>query len=129
MSKERLLSTLALVRAGIEYGSKVWSLDTLREASSSMSKEEGNRVLAQRLMDQVYELSGLLLKGTSTLGAVGADANRLCCHCFPDLLNAARKRARHDGCRRGRRERVAHHQEFAPLCACPRLAPLPLTRP
>lgn len=33
MPKERLLSTLALVRAGVEYRSKVWALDIDQEAS------------------------------------------------------------------------------------------------
>lgn len=60
MPKERLLSTLALVRAGIEYGSKVWRLEPVGEGDP----ESGER-LAKHLMDDVYSLSSGLAKGAS----------------------------------------------------------------
>lgn len=60
MPKERLLSTLALIRAGVEYGSTLWSLDVASQLSPTI---EGLSDLAKRLMDDVYSLSSLLSKG------------------------------------------------------------------
>lgn len=63
MPKERLLSTLALVRAGVEYRSKVWALDIDQEASIALSPQERMAELAEKLMDDVYKLSTMLSKG------------------------------------------------------------------
>ncbi|SDA01500.1 BZ3500_MvSof-1268-A1-R1_Chr10-1g02728 [Microbotryum saponariae] len=56
MNKEELLSTLALVRAGVEFESKKWDL---RGVEKEGEDEEG---LAKRLMKDVYELSKGLSK-------------------------------------------------------------------
>lgn len=61
MPKERLLSTLALVRAGIEYGSKTWSLEPFGDGDA-----ESVEGLAKRLMDDVYTLSNSFAKGASS---------------------------------------------------------------
>ncbi|GAA5937732.1 transport protein particle complex II subunit TRS130 [Sporobolomyces koalae] len=59
MSKERLLSTLALIRSGIEFGSKRWSLRALREDGDGHEKD---KELATTLMEDVYKLSATLTK-------------------------------------------------------------------
>lgn len=59
MSKERLLSTLALVRTGVEFGGKTWGLDLNR------GKETVRSSLADKLMKEIYDLSALLTKGSS----------------------------------------------------------------
>lgn len=63
MPKERLLSTLALVRAGIEFGDNVWHLE-------QDEGEDGAKDLAAKLMKDVYELSGGLNKGMFFVGSV-----------------------------------------------------------
>lgn len=65
MSRERLLSTLALIRAGVEFGSKSWSLDAVEDASLHHSREQVMARLATKLMDDVYALSSTLSKGES----------------------------------------------------------------
>lgn len=62
MSKERLLSTLALVRSGIEFGAKEWNLRALTEDGDGNEK---NVDLATSLMKDVHALSADLSKGTS----------------------------------------------------------------
>lgn len=59
LSKERLLSTLALVRTGVEFCSKQWGLDLNR------GKETVRSSLADKLMKEIYDLSALLTKGAS----------------------------------------------------------------
>lgn len=61
MPKERLLSTLALVRAGIEFGDNVWHLE-------QDEGEDGAKDLAAKLMKDVYELSGGLNKDFAAIG-------------------------------------------------------------
>lgn len=64
MAKERLLSTLALIRAGVEQGARRWSLDALAEgAEDDVEAEEKRAQLARALMGDVYDLSGKLSKG------------------------------------------------------------------
>lgn len=63
MSRERLLSTLALIRAGVEFGSKTWSLDAVEDPSVHRSRGEDMTTLAKKLMDDVYSLSSTLSKG------------------------------------------------------------------
>ena len=63
MSRERLLSTLALIRAGVEFGSTSWSLDAVTEPSEHRSREQDSAELAQQLMEDVYNLSSTLSKG------------------------------------------------------------------
>ena len=70
MEKERLLSTLALVRAGIEYGSTDWVLGDEKEQREKEHK-------SSQLMAAVYELSGKLTKGESICRAVGLLLMRL----------------------------------------------------
>lgn len=67
MAKERLLSTLALIRAGVEHGSKAWALD-LPDSGTGASGDDGERrtALAKQLMGDVYDLSGKLTKGPSS---------------------------------------------------------------
>jgi len=67
MSRERLLSTLALIRAGVEFGSKSWSLDAVEDPSVHRSRGEDMTTLAKKLMDDVYSLSSTLSKGESPL--------------------------------------------------------------
>ncbi|KAL8287387.1 hypothetical protein RQP46_003839 [Phenoliferia psychrophenolica] len=62
MPKERLLSTLALVRAGVEYTSKIWTLEIDYEASVALEPKERMAELASKLMDDVYDLSKMLTK-------------------------------------------------------------------
>lgn len=64
MAKERLLSTLALVRAGVEQGSKAWTLDP-PDFGTGAGEDDGERRtgLARELMKDVYDLSGKLTKG------------------------------------------------------------------
>ncbi|ORY76938.1 trafficking protein particle complex subunit 10 [Leucosporidium creatinivorum] len=62
MSRERLLSTLALIRAGVEFGSKSWSLDAVEDPSVHRSRGEDMTTLAKKLMDDVYSLSSTLSK-------------------------------------------------------------------
>ncbi|GAA5838208.1 hypothetical protein JCM5353_006041 [Sporobolomyces roseus] len=59
MSKERLLSTLALVRSGIEFGAKEWNLRALTEDGDGNEK---NVDLATSLMKDVHALSADLSK-------------------------------------------------------------------
>lgn len=66
MSRERLLSTLALIRAGVEFDSKTWSLDAVEDPSVYRSRGEDTRTLATKLMDDVYSLSSTLSKGESS---------------------------------------------------------------
>lgn len=51
------------MRAGIEFGSKSWSLDSLRNVESPVSSPEQSKALAVRLMSDVHSLAGLLSKG------------------------------------------------------------------
>lgn len=68
MSKERLLSTLALLRAGIELGSKSWSLGLEGDGTDSVKASNAARLeLAKRLTDDVYQLSSTLSKGELSL--------------------------------------------------------------
>ncbi|GAA5964623.1 hypothetical protein JCM3765_007645 [Sporobolomyces pararoseus] len=60
MSKERLLSTLALIRSGIEFGAKEWNLRALREDDDDEEKQDSE--LASSLMKDVYDLSSSLSK-------------------------------------------------------------------
>ncbi|CEQ40052.1 SPOSA6832_01657 [Sporobolomyces salmonicolor] len=62
MPKERLLSTLALVRAGIQFGSKKWELPALSDGGSGEEQRVQNAKLAKQLMEDVYQLSGTLSK-------------------------------------------------------------------
>ncbi|GAA5971043.1 hypothetical protein JCM21900_002788 [Sporobolomyces salmonicolor] len=62
MPKERLLSTLALVRAGIQFGSKKWELPALSDGGSGEERRVQNAKLAKQLMEDVYQLSGTLSK-------------------------------------------------------------------
>lgn len=61
MPKERLLSTLALIRSGIEIGAREWSLRALREDEDH--EDDNDAELATSLMRDVYELSSTLSKG------------------------------------------------------------------
>lgn len=63
MPRERLLSTLALIRAGVELGSKEWDLDAVHEASMRFTRTEDMEKLATQLMKDVYDLSSTLSKG------------------------------------------------------------------
>lgn len=63
MPRDQLLSTLALVRAGVEYGSRRWSLDALLDGDDGADLAAQNEKLAKRLMDDVYRLSATLTKG------------------------------------------------------------------
>ncbi|SCV73847.1 BQ2448_6277 [Microbotryum intermedium] len=56
MDKEELLSTLALIRAGVEFESKKWDLEGFEKEG------EDSESLAKRLMKDVYELSKGLSK-------------------------------------------------------------------
>ncbi|GAA5988713.1 hypothetical protein JCM5350_001988 [Sporobolomyces pararoseus] len=60
MSKERLLSTLALIRSGIEIGAKEWNLRALREDDDEEERQDSE--LASSLMKDVYDLSSSLSK-------------------------------------------------------------------
>ncbi|GAA5847602.1 hypothetical protein JCM3766R1_000806 [Sporobolomyces carnicolor] len=60
MPKERLLSTLALIRSGIEIGAREWSLRALREDEDH--EDDNDAELATSLMRDVYELSSTLSK-------------------------------------------------------------------
>ncbi|GAA5867144.1 hypothetical protein JCM1840_001497 [Sporobolomyces johnsonii] len=62
MPKERLLSTLALVRAGIEFGSKKWELSALGDGGSGEERRVQNAKVAKQLMEDVYQLSSTLSK-------------------------------------------------------------------
>ncbi|GAA5902878.1 transport protein particle complex II subunit TRS130 [Sporobolomyces salmoneus] len=62
MSKERLLSTLALIRSGIEFGAKEWSLRALREDEDHEDEENKDGHLATTLMKDIYDLSSTLTK-------------------------------------------------------------------
>jgi hypothetical protein len=67
LPKERLLTSLALVRAGIEFGSISWSLDSLRDTESPTSSPEEKKKLATQLMADVRRLASLLTKGAFIL--------------------------------------------------------------
>ncbi|GAA6031407.1 hypothetical protein JCM8097_005646 [Rhodosporidiobolus ruineniae] len=62
LPKDRLLSTLALVRSGMTFGSRRWSLEAVVEDGEGGGGEEGERRLAEELMKAVYELSSTLAK-------------------------------------------------------------------
>lgn len=104
MSRERLLSTLALIRAGAELGTSRWNLDSVCEPSLKHSREEDMSNLAKKLMNDVYTLSSKLAKGKQLRPVAGlCHAQlllllfyliRLCSHCLPNLFNAARQRYR-----------------------------------
>ncbi|GAA6060213.1 hypothetical protein JCM10212_002292 [Sporobolomyces blumeae] len=59
MPKERLLSTLALVRSGVEFGAKEWTMPSLHEDGDGKEKDAE---LAKKLMEDVHELSTTLSK-------------------------------------------------------------------
>lgn len=77
MEREGLLSNLALVRAGIEFGSRTWRLHSVRrsadsgEAAEEEGEEEGEgegqegeqEENAGKLMSEVRRLAGTLTKG------------------------------------------------------------------
>lgn len=65
MPRDRLLSTLALVRAGVTYGGRTWGLEALVEEGADV--ESQNEECARRLMRDVYELSATLTKGAFSL--------------------------------------------------------------
>ena len=75
MSKERLLSTLALVRSGIEFGAKEWNLRALTEDGDGSEKVVE---LAASLMKDVHELSAELTKGALTMFSDSARADFVC---------------------------------------------------
>ncbi|BGP09807.1 hypothetical protein JCM10049v2_005681 [Rhodotorula toruloides] len=60
MSKDRLLSTLALVRSGVTVGSKEWGLEPVLDHVVDWKRQ--NAELAKKLMDDVYQLSATLSK-------------------------------------------------------------------
>ncbi|GAA6024476.1 hypothetical protein JCM10207_004507 [Rhodosporidiobolus poonsookiae] len=63
MTKERLLSTLALIRSGMAAGSTEWSLETVADEDPSVGHDLARQVTtAKRLMEDVQQLSGLLSK-------------------------------------------------------------------
>ncbi|KAM0751302.1 hypothetical protein T439DRAFT_325449 [Meredithblackwellia eburnea MCA 4105] len=64
MPRDRLLSTLSLIRAGVEFESKDWNLDIPPSTvpAADLSKGERMKELAAELMQTVYKLSGLLSK-------------------------------------------------------------------
>ncbi|GEM10221.1 transmembrane protein [Rhodotorula toruloides] len=61
MPKDRLLSTLALVRSGVTVGSKDWGLEPVLDHVVDWKRQ--NAELAKKLMDDVYQLSATLSKG------------------------------------------------------------------
>lgn len=61
MPRDRLLSTLALVRSGVIVGSKEWALEPVLDQVVDWKRQ--NTELAKKLMDDVYRLSGTLSKG------------------------------------------------------------------
>lgn len=61
MPREQLLSTLALVRAGVATGGQTWNLDELLDDSTD--RAEQSVALATRLMEDVHNLSSALTKG------------------------------------------------------------------
>ncbi|KAI5476177.1 hypothetical protein MNV49_000338 [Pseudohyphozyma bogoriensis] len=95
MTKERLLSSLALIRTGVEFGGKEWKLDT----------DEDEVELARRLMKDVYDLSKTLSKdfaaiafppfsmklasekGTTAVGEDGLNVRLLVQSLFPCALD------------------------------------------
>ncbi|KWU42169.1 hypothetical protein RHOSPDRAFT_36290 [Rhodotorula sp. JG-1b] len=60
MPREQLLSTLALVRAGVATGTQTWSLDELLDDSTDRATQ--SVALATRLMEDVHRLSSALTK-------------------------------------------------------------------
>ncbi|BGP56856.1 hypothetical protein JCM8202v2_004489 [Rhodotorula sphaerocarpa] len=60
MPRDQLLSTLALVRAGVPPHAKEWALDAVLDETAG--KLERNEDLARRLMADVHALSGALTK-------------------------------------------------------------------
>ncbi|TKA56715.1 hypothetical protein B0A53_01910 [Rhodotorula sp. CCFEE 5036] len=60
MPREQLLSTLALVRAGVATGGQTWNLDELLDDSTD--RAEQSVALATRLMEDVHNLSSALTK-------------------------------------------------------------------
>ncbi|KPV71634.1 uncharacterized protein RHOBADRAFT_56475 [Rhodotorula graminis WP1] len=60
MPRDRLLSTLALVRAGVTYGGRTWGLEALVEEGAEVHSQ--NEECARRLMRDVYDLSATLTK-------------------------------------------------------------------
>lgn len=93
MSKERLLSTLALIRSGIEIGAKEWNLRALREDDDEEERQDSE--LASSLMEDVYDLSSSLSKGTLSSPLLSNSVTekftnlfryRFCCCRFSDIL-------------------------------------------
>ncbi|GAA5867425.1 hypothetical protein JCM8547_007499 [Rhodosporidiobolus lusitaniae] len=62
MPRDRLLSTLALVRSGMVTGAQRWELDALVEESAAWGDIEKKRAVASSMMKDVYELSSSLSK-------------------------------------------------------------------
>ncbi|BGP01777.1 hypothetical protein NBRC10513v2_005416 [Rhodotorula toruloides] len=60
MPKDRLLSTLALVRSGVSVGSKEWGLEPVLDHVVDWKRQ--NAELAKKLTDDVYQLSATLSK-------------------------------------------------------------------
>lgn len=82
LDKDRLLSTLALVRAGVEFESKIWQLEGF-----GLEGEE----LAKKLMEDIYRLAGLLSKGELRFELTRPktdDCFRFRCYCFSYFLDA-----------------------------------------
>lgn len=63
MQKERLLSTLALIRSGVEFGARIWTLDVMGMSEATGAEDEGRARLAKKLMEDVHTLSKTLSKG------------------------------------------------------------------
>lgn len=142
MPRDRLLSTLALVRAGVTYGGRRWGVEEalLEEGMGGGADGEDvarlNEEAAGRLMRDVYELSGTLTKGvsstvlpslalnlpTSALTRGGMD--RLCGGRVPDVRGHARGGQRRAGPRRGRLDRGRPRAQRAALRALPLLSVL-----
>lgn len=69
MPRDRLLSTLALLRAGMELNSPKWDLSILQD-ESKLASEEGATSLADALVSDVKLLSQSLTKGQLFLMAL-----------------------------------------------------------
>lgn len=68
MPRDQLLSTLALVRAGVPAGAEAWALDELLQDPTDRATQ--NAELAKNLMQDVHRLSGALTKGGFSSSAV-----------------------------------------------------------
>ncbi|GAA5990656.1 hypothetical protein JCM11641_001264 [Rhodosporidiobolus odoratus] len=63
MPKDRLLSTLALIRAGMRNDGRRWALRPVSDAIQTGEDEQiGRAMLAEQLMSEVHRLSGFLNK-------------------------------------------------------------------